>query len=128
MKLNKDIVFVFLIIVLLWWIIKPVSEVAFNPGTYEFVPIGSERYGLRGDKLKRSDISNLYMSPERNIRLSHSTGEMWESEYTPESEGIAGCRKVQCPTNHNGYDSLDTCWKCGNECPQRTKIPYIHPH
>ena len=125
-RINKNIVLVFLIIVLLWVLLRPYTE-SFSSDTTEFVPVGEQRYGLRGDPLRASSIDNWYMSPNRQIMLSDSSGEMWQANGTPPSFGIKGCRKVNCP--HNGeYDKNDTCWKCGNDCPTKTPLPELWPH
>lgn len=126
MEINKTVVIAFLIIVLLLWIFYPHFEM-FDPEGIELLDTEYPRYGLRGDLVKRSCILNNYISPKRNIRLSFSGGEMYESSYTPIEEGFKDCRKVPCP-NNGGYDTLDTCWTCGSNAPQKMKIPAIHPH
>ena len=127
--INKNIVLVFLVIVLLWVLFRPytVSAESFDASTSEFVPVGEQRYGLRGDPLRASSIDNWYISPNRQIMLSDSSGEMWQANGTPPSFGIKDCRKVACP--HNGeYDKNDTCWKCGNDCPTKARLPDLWPH
>lgn len=132
-EFNRNVVIVFLVIVLLWLIIRSMypskgkSTESFNADGTEFPPVGCPRYGLRGDKLRSSDIANWYIRPDRQIRLNHSSGEMWQANRTPTQDGIKGCYKVRCPINDE-YDSLDTCWKCGSDCLQKMKIPDIHPH
>lgn len=126
-KINKEIVLVFLIIVLLWFLIRPYYHENFDATTSEFNPVGCTRYGLRGDKLRRSSIYNWYISPNRQIMLTDGNGEMWQANGTPPSFGINGCRKVKCP-NNGEYDSMDTCWKCGNDCPVKMIIPDLQPH
>lgn len=127
-KINKGVVVVFLIAVLALWVLYPLFE-NFDANGSEFVPIGHERYGLRGDLLRRSDIRKNFIRPDRQIRLSHSNGEMWESNYSPENENIHGCQKVDCPMP-NGYDNMDTCWKCEghDRCPKPMAIPDIGLH
>lgn len=124
---NKGIILVFLVIVLLWWIIRPIGLESFSSDGYEFMPVGSDRYGLRGDKLRQSSIYNWYISPNRQIMLSDSSGEMWQANGTPPSYGMKDCRMVKCPDNGE-YDGMDTCWKCGNDCPTKMIIPDLHPH
>ena len=124
-NINKEIVAIFLLIILAIWVIYPLME-GFDSTTTEFVPVGSERYGLRGDLLRRSNIEKYFIRPDRRIRLSHSGGEMWESNNDPMTEGIKGCKAVPCPAN--GYDNIDTCYQCGNSCPEKMIIPDIHPH
>ena len=100
----------------------------FNSNATEFVPLGEQRYGLRGDKLKTSSIARLYRKPERQVTLNHGGGEMWLSDYSPSDEGIQNCKQIKCPAHHGGYDKQDTCWVCDSGCPQKMVIPYIHPH
>ena len=100
----------------------------FDEKTVEFVPVGAQRYGLRSDKLKSSDIAKYYKSPYRNIVLDPTSGQMWESDNPPAVEGIPGCSQIQCPPLYNDYDPLDKCWQCGSAYPDKMKIPDIHPH
>ncbi len=127
MEARKNVLLIFLVLLFVWWLMKPSSE-GFNPDTDEFVPVGHRRYGLRGDVLRRSDIARLYIRPDRQIRLNPTSGWMYESNNTPCREGIGGCRKMPCPTNTNEYDKLDTCWNCGTADYAPMKIPPIHPH
>lgn len=97
-------------LVLLVWLLFCNKYEGFSKDGIEFVPLGSKRYGLRGDLLKQIDIKKFYINPDRQIRLSNSNGEMWESNNTPSYEGFTGCVKVKCPKV--GYNHLDNCWKC----------------
>jgi len=130
-QINKEVILIILVVILLVWLVFPMvfpgSEL-FDVTTSEFVPVGYPRYGLRGEPLRRSSILKYFIRPDRNVRLSHSTGEMWVSNKSPTDEGIKDCRQVPCPLYHDGYDKLDTCWKCGSECRQKMKIPDIWPH
>ena len=123
---NKETIIVIIVIILVLWVLYPLFE-GFDASGREFVPIGCQRYGLRGEPLRTSDIANTFIRPDRQIRLSNTDGEMWESNYPPSAEGIKNCRKVKCPQN-DGYDNLDTCWKCGKNCLEPIKIPDIWPH
>ena len=125
-EINKNLLFVFLLIVFLWWVFGPRME-GFDSNSMEFVPLGVDRYGLRGDKLRRSSIDKYFYSPNRKVRLSHSNAWMYQGHQSPTGEGVPGCYQVPCPQN-GGYDNLDTCWKCGSQCPTAMKIPAIHPH
>lgn len=124
---NQQIILILLIVILAWWVLSPSAE-GFDANMMEFVPVESDRYGLRGDKLRRRNIDDYYISSHRQMRLNHSTGLMYESNLSPEDEGISGCRKVKCPTGRGEYDDKDTCWKCGDECQQPMNIPDIWPH
>lgn len=124
-KINKEVVVIFLIVVLALWVMWPFFE-GFDASGSEFVPVGADRYGLRGEPLRRSSIEKYFIRPDRRIRLSQSGGEMWEGNNDPASEGMKDCKKVPCPAN--GYDNIDTCYKCGNPCPDKFVVPYIHPH
>lgn len=124
---SGQIIIIILIIILVIWCLYPYFVEPFNANVTEFVPVGYPRHGLRGDLLRTSDISNNFIRPDRHIRLHQSNGEMWESNNSPIDENISNCNMVKCPDN-DGYDDLDTCWKCGAKNPILTKIPYIHPH
>ncbi len=100
----------------------------FDSTTTEFVPVGFDRYGLRGDLLRRSDISRLYIRPDRHVRLSSSNNPVYESNYPPHAEGVANCTLTACPTISNEYGPDDQCWNCPSVHPYRMKIPDIHPH
>jgi hypothetical protein len=100
----------------------------FDQKTVEFVPVNSQRYGLRSDKLRHSDIAKYYQSPYRNIVLDPTSGQMWSSNNSPIVEGIPGCIKIDCPPLYNDYDKLDTCWQCGTSTPDKLQIHDIHPH
>jgi hypothetical protein len=123
--MEKEYIIGFIILLVVIWIFYPYFERFDATGT-EFVPVGGDRYGLRGELLRRSSIENWYIRPDRRIRLSHSGGEMWESNYDPSVQGIKDCHKVPCPSN--GFDSMDVCWKCGDSCPKKMVIPDVHPH
>lgn len=123
---TKDTIIVFVIIILALWVLYPIFE-GFDASGREFVPVGALRYGLRGEPLRAESIRKNFIRPDRQIRLSESNSEMWESNDSPGSEGMKGCRKVKCPQN-DGYDNTDTCWKCGKNCLDPIRIPDIWPH
>ena len=123
--INKEYILIFLIVVLAIWVTYPYFE-GFDATGREFVDVGEVRYGLRGDKIRRVPIQKYFIRPDRNIRLSQSNGMMWESNNTPAQDGIKGCSKTQCPTNSNEFDSMDTCWSCGNKCPVDIQVPGIN--
>ncbi len=112
-KSNKEIIVIVLLIVIAIWGIYPLlgNFEGFNADSTEFVPVGSERYGLRGDPIRRSSIDNYFISNNRQITLSQAGGEMWESNRSPTAQGFSDCVSVKCPGNK--YDSQDTCWQCG---------------
>lgn len=127
---NNNLVLILLGIVLLWVFMesRESNSENFNQDANEFVPVGSERHGLRGDMLRRSNIGRLYRNPNRQIRLSASGGDMYHSDRTPKQEGINGCKKVNCPCNTNEFDKQDTCWQCGSTGYDPQKIPAMHSH
>jgi hypothetical protein len=137
-ELNREVFIVILIALLLLWVIRPfsvdtrviMSEEGFNANGTAFVPEGSDRYGLRGDLLRRSDIAGNFIRPDRNVVLNHSGGEMYVSDYTPAQEGREGCFKVPCTLNppFGPLDKLDVCWKCSTGQRKKSCIPSIHPH
>ena len=100
---------IILVIICVIWLILPFFETFDRTGS-DFVPTGCPRYGLRGDRLRTSNIDKYYMNPNLNVRLSQSNGVMWQSNYSPDQQGVPGCYKVDCP-QINEFD-LDTCWKC----------------
>ena len=124
--MNNDLLLVFLIIILVWFFFKSRTE-KFDASTLAFVPVGYDRYGLRGDLLRRSSIDNIYISPNRHIALHAGGGQMWESNTPPPQDGMIGCKKTGCPTNTNEYDQRDTCWSCPTQYRPKP-IPDIHPH
>jgi hypothetical protein len=130
MNINKDIISVVLVIIFLWLIVRILTSNSegFDAKSVEFVPVGHDRYGIRGDYLRSSDIAKNYIGTNRHLAV-HPTGNiMWESDLPPHKEGIPKCQQVPCPQNQNDADYLDTCWKCGSAHPGPLKIPDIHPH
>lgn len=127
MENQNNIFLVIIVLFFLCWIMQPRSE-AFDAKTVEFVPVGDQRYGLRGDKLRSGDIARLYIGPRRKIAVHPSSEIMWESDLPPYEEAIPGCKKVPCPSNENDFDKLDTCYQCGTSRQEPWKIPPIHPH
>lgn len=112
-KRNTEIIVIVLLIVIAIWGIYPLLEKfeGFNSDVTEFVPVGEQRYGLRGEPLKRNSIDNYFRSDNRQIVLSQAGGEMWQSNVNPTSQGFTDCAPVKCPGNK--YDNDDTCWQCG---------------
>jgi len=127
---HKQLIIIFLIASLIVLLLQPYTE-RFDATGMEFLPVGEQRYGLRGDKIMSRDIAGNYISPKRQIRLSQSSGMMYESNTDPITEGMKGCRKLACPSgprDTTGYDHLDTCWQCGSDCPTKLRVPDIWPH
>src|SRR3990172_396915 len=117
---DNNFIFAFLAILLvLYFVATMFKSEGFNSDTTEFVSEGSERYGLRGDLLRRSGIEKLYMRPDRQVRLSHSGDVVYYSDRSTPDEGVSGCNKVSCPNCYGGFDDLDTCWKCGDPRQQK---------
>lgn len=114
-------------IVVVFWAVFSYSREGFNANTTEFIPLGSDRYGLRGDKLRRSSIEKLFIRPDRRIRLNHAGGRMFVANISPMEQGDEGCTLSNCPIN-DGYDSMDKCYSCVDQDFIKTKIPLIHPH
>ena len=126
MTLSRNQIYALIIIIVLGaWIMKPYFE-GFSIDTTEFVNVGAPRYGLRSDLLKQHWIGNDYMSNNRQIILSDSNADYTMSSYTPDQQGIKGCKKTGCPVN--GYDSLDTCYKCNNSKPTPSPVYEVWPH
>lgn len=127
LKANQKLIIVIIVILLVWWVIRPDRMEPFNQNTTEFVPVGSDRYGLRSDPLRRRSIDDYYIV-NRQIRLHPTSNMMYESNKTPEQEGVQGCRRVACPTNTNEYDAGDSCWMCGDECQSKLDVKSIWSH
>ena len=123
-NMNNEMLILIGLIILLIYVYY--TREGFEASGTEFIDVGSERYGIRGDKLRRSNIARVYIRPDRHIRISASGGDMYESDRYPCKEGINGCQKITCPSY--GYDNIDTCWSCGSAYPTPMKIPDIHPH
>lgn len=135
MEVN-NLVFVFIIILLVFWVFKPFTE-GFSENTMEFVPLGAQRHDLRSVPLNYRSIDYNYISPNRHFRLNDSNGVMTESSFPPQGKN---CRKVSCPTNTNEFDGLDTCWNCGDpgcvspacascaDCASAQNLQKIWPH
>lgn len=126
-KITNEIVFIFLAIVFIWWLMRHKRIDNFDPTGTEFVPVGFERYGLRGEPIAGRDIAYNYIRPDRHMVLNNTSGLMWESDMAPEDEGIPKCKQVPCPTHRDGYDDMDKCWTCDRK-PRPDIIPNIHPH
>ena len=117
-KNTNEIILIIAICLILFWFIYQKKE-GFDKDTVMFVPVGARRYGLRGDRLRRSHIARTYIRPDRHIRLSQTNNPMWESDTSPVEQGMIGCRQTPCPVNTNEYDASDKCWVCGDDDPHR---------
>lgn len=127
MNFVRDNIQLIILVIILLWYMNPSMFEPFGENTLEFLPVGRDRYGLRGDLLRRSDIRNNYIDVNRQVRLHPSSGDMYASSATPEEEGIEGCTKVDCPCNTDGYKG-DACWSCGSMDQEPWKIPAMHSH
>lgn len=126
---NKYLVLILVIIALMWFM--KVNKENFDPHGVEFVPVGADRYGLRGDLLYRRSVSDYYIRPDRRVRLNDSSGEMYVSNFDPIDEGLKGCKKMQCPMTsrwEGSYDNNDQCYNCSDNFKWKIKMPNIHPH
>lgn len=100
----------------------------FDADGVEFLPLGEDQYGLRGDRLNIRSIDNHYISPYRQIRLSFAGGDMWEASTTPEEQGFTGCYQTPCPCGTDYYDDMDTCWMCNDGKLAGVEIPSYSIH
>lgn len=115
-KSYKEIIFIVIILIVVIWLMSSTFEgftilggdAAISDVSY---PVYYQRFGLRGEPWRTSNIDNWYRSDNRQIMLSHAGGEMWESNRTPIDERFTGCTKVPCSSYI--YDNQDTCWQCG---------------
>jgi len=113
--------FIILCILIAFVLFTQMNREGFDPNGMEFLPPGVQRYGLRGEPLRQRPISDYYISPNRNIRLSSTAGLMYESNTAQK-----GGRKVACP--NDGYDNKDTCWMYGNMCQGPNQLRDIKWH
>ena len=74
---TNEIILIVAICLILFWFIYQRKE-GFDKNTVMFVPIGEERYGLRGDRLRRSNISRTYMRPDRHVVLNQTSNPKWK--------------------------------------------------
>lgn len=129
MCLTKIIIVIVAVIIAVWlfrMLYKKFTE-GFDATGTEFVAVGQPRYGLRGDLLRTSPITNNYMDANRNIRLSQSGSDMWEADESPVDDHIPDCRQVACP-GKVGYGPTDKCWQCGSSDRTKTQIPDMFAH
>lgn len=131
MELNKNVILILLLVVVLFWALSSNFEFFAEKPDYDvngLIPIGYPKTGLRGEPLHWSSIDKLYIRPDRQIRLSQTGAMMWDANRSPIEQGIPDCYKVDCPTCMGGYDKTDSCYKCGNNQPEKMVIPDIAPH
>ena len=129
MKFDQQTLIIVLAVIFVLWFLWPTNEgfyEYFDVTGSEFSPVGSIRYGLRGEPLHTSNIAKYYISPRRQIRLSQTRNEMYESNIPPPMQGEKGCNKVQC--GKIGFDQQDTCWTCNNFPEKKMQMPDIWPH
>ncbi|ARF12359.1 hypothetical protein Klosneuvirus_5_29 [Klosneuvirus KNV1] len=129
MKFDQQTLIIVLAVIFVLWFLWPTNEgfyEYFDVTGSEFSPVGSIRYGLRGEPLHTSNIAKYYISPRRQIRLSQTHGDMYESNIPPPMQGEKACQKVKC--SPLGHDNLDTCWTCDNFPQKPMQMPDIWPH
>lgn len=106
---NMQIIVILLLaLIIVWWFMSRREK--FNQNTTEFVSVGSERYGLRGDLLHRRPIEDYFIGqPIRNHRFNESGGVMTTASNPPSA---CGCNQIPCPHQGGAFDELDHCWQC----------------
>ena len=123
------LIIVVLILIIVWLLFKPHYE-NFNSDQTEFIPVGpvgSIRYGLRGEPLIQESIAKFYYPDARQIRLNQTGNWMYQSKVPINQEpGFGSCTKTQCP-RVNGYDCQDTCWTCPSNSPNTPFVGEIWP-
>ena len=125
MEINRNVVLIAVIVLIGVYIIMR-SE-GFDASGQEFLPVGSQRYGLRGEPLSSHSARMNYLPCTSHIMLNHAGGMVYEAATSPLEQGKNGCVKTACP-----FDSLEfagnMCWSCDNG--DTAKIPYhaITPH
>lgn len=116
-NINNEIMLVFLAVIFIWFMFNQFKNKneGFDDQTVMFVPVGEQRYGLRGEPLRSYDIKENYISANRHLAMHPSGNVMWTSNNAPEEEKITGCNQVQCQNFGvvNDFDNLDTCHQCG---------------
>lgn len=116
---NKENMFVKFIIViascaLLCYVLMGKRE-RFGPNGREFVKVGAQRFGLRGDKTTGRDISLSYYDNDRNFAMHPTGNPMWINDITPFEEGHKNCKQqIDCHKHVNEYGESDACFKCGS--------------
>ena len=71
---NQRNILIFVIVALLLiFLLKPfnMSEM-FDASTTTFVPVGEDRYGLRGDLLDGEPIETNYLAEDHMVNLGHN--------------------------------------------------------
>ena len=105
---QEDCIGILVIIILVWFIMRTRNE-GFSADTREFVPVGSQRYGLRSDPLSYRDIRTDYIGENRHILTSPTGVEIYQSNDPPTKYGN-NYQQVQCRNIPSEYGSNDTCW------------------
>lgn len=70
-------------------------------------PNDPDSYGLRGDLLYRKKI--VPTCAIRHVMLNDAGGMVWESDTSPQVQGIKNTKQISCP-NIDSYDANDVCW------------------
>lgn len=125
MEINRNLVLIILIVLVGVYLMS--CNEGFSADTTTFVPVGAQRYGLRGEPLQASPFEKVFIPTPHHIRINHTGGLMYKSRVSPTVEGIEGCAKVACPIDSPEFQG-NMCWQCDDGCPDPTPIPAIHSH
>ena len=110
-ELTTEIILGIVVVLIIIFFLVPKIE-KFDKNTVMFVPVGEKRYDLRGEYKVSSPYEQIYMKPNRQVRIHHTSNPMYISDESPPQEGRKGCKLIPCPPNNNEYDQYDTCWDC----------------
>lgn len=103
---GQIIITVLVALLVLMLVLSFFRKESFDADMREFVPVGADRYGLRGNLIQSIPISVNYIKKDQDVMLSQTSGEKWVSNFAPQGQN---CNRVDCP---GWYDKLDQCWKC----------------
>lgn len=112
--MNGNIIIVAIAIILAYLIY------ACRPGKSEGFKLFEQRYGLRGDRLRTSDIKHKFWWPQSHYKINKSSGMMYEGEIPPTKTCRPGfaqrgkcqgeCQRTDCPKRFGNSDAQ--CWGC----------------
>ena len=125
MEMNRNLVLLIVIVCIGLYIIM--SSEGFDASGQEFVPVGQQRYGLRGEPIESHSARMNYLPCSTHMVLNHAGGLMYEAATSPLEQGKNGCIKTACPYNSYEFQG-NMCWKCDDGEPARLGCNVLTPH